>query len=682
MIEHVLDISDLSVRYSSEHADVLAVTGFSLAISAGEIVGLVGESGCGKSSVAMAIMRYLGRNGRISDGTIHFRGADMAALPADALRRLRGRHIAMVYQDPATALNPTKRVGDQLTEVLRHHTGAKQSAALERVLAMLSAVRLPDPTMVLQRYPHQLSGGQQQRVVIAMAFLTNPELLLLDEPTTALDVTVEREIVDLVAEMRKAHGTAVLFISHNLGLVRRACERVAVMYGGQIVEEGPVDRIFAAPRHPYTRSLLACLPLLDTDKRTRPLNAIRGRMAQLTAAPTTCSFLSRCDNGQKGTCDAANPELELSEAGPAHRVRCFRWKAIADQRMDQPTPQGRQPTHLVPAPILVVTGLTKRYQLPGGLFVCANRNLSFTLSAGETLGVVGESGSGKTTLGRIVIGMEVATHGEVFLRGTDVGQVPTQRRNRALVRAVQMVFQNPDSTLNPAWTAGGILNRALVILGNHATRKERNAALLRLLRLVQLPAEIVDMNPARLSGGEKQRVAIARAFAGRPEIVVADEPTSALDTSVKTAIIELLLQAQQEHQTALLFISHDLGVVRYIADRVIVMHAGEIVEIGSTEAVFAPPYHPYTESLLSAVPIADAGLMQRRVPIAGEMPSLIGDPDGCAFAARCQRKLSDGLCDRVAPQLVEAGNGHAIRCHISMEELRQVPPVFHRIFPG
>ncbi|MBL8705866.1 MAG: ABC transporter ATP-binding protein [Rhodospirillales bacterium] len=678
MAENVLEIVDLEIRYAGEDTDTLAVAGVDLTVAAGETVGLVGESGCGKSSVAMAVMRYLGRRGRIERGTVRFLGEDMAGLPEDALRRLRGNRIAMVYQDPATALNPTKRVGEQLLEVLRHHIDETPAAGMERVRAMLDAVRLSDPGSILRRYPYQLSGGQQQRIVIAMAFLTNPDLLLLDEPTTALDVTVEREIVELLTEMQQAHRTAALFISHNLGLVRHICERVAVMYAGQIVEEGPVESLFASPRHPYTRGLLACLPSLDADKHTRRLYAIRGSVTQLIAAPRSCSFQPRCDDSRRGLCDATNPLLEPAKPNSMHRVRCFRHIEILDAMVDVPVASEQGAFRAAGPMVLSVDGLTKRYDLPGGRYVAANRDVTFELASGETLAVVGESGSGKSTLGRIVIGLDVASEGKVVLRGSDVARTPTRRRERDQVRAVQMIFQNPDSTLNPAWTVGRILTRALARLGGQATRNDRTEALHRLLRQVRLPAAIVDMTPGQLSGGQKQRVAIARAFVGKPAIVVADEPTSALDTSVKTAVLELLLEAQRANGTALLFISHDLGVVRYAADRVIVMHAGEIVEIGSTEAVFAPPYHPYTEVLLSAIPVADATTLQRYMPVHGEPPSVVGELKGCAFASRCPRKLAGDLCSTNSPALRNVAPGHAIRCHIPADDLRQILPVFTR----
>ena len=676
MTASVLNIADLEVRYTVDGPDVLAVAGLSLALQRGETYGLVGESGSGKSSVAMAIMRHLGRRGRIATGSIHFNGIDLAALSERDLRRLRGSRIAMIYQDPATALNPTKRIGAQLVEVLQHHEGASSAEARRRVLDSLRDVRLADPETLLGRYPYQLSGGQQQRVVISMAFLAKPDLLLLDEPTSALDVTVEREIVDLLVGMQRSQGTTALFISHNLGLVRQICGRVGVMYGGQIVEEGLAETLFADPRHPYTRGLLACLPRLDGDKRVQRLHAIGGQAARLSAAPSACTFLPRCARARGGLCDAANPHLGPAAPGSAHLVRCVR---PDESPMVDVVPLGPLSAPLpgdARQPVLHVESLTKRFGLRDGREIVANNDVSFTLFAGETVAVVGESGSGKSTLGRIVIGLEVATEGKVMLGDTNVGRIETRRRSSDQVRAVLMIFQNPDSTLNPAWTVGGMLKRALAQLGDFGSGKQRVAEMWHLLDLVRLPAEVADMLPSQLSGGQKQRVAIARAFAGRPSIVIADEPISALDTSIKTAIIELLLATQQAYNTALLFISHDLGIVRYIADRVIVMHAGEIVEIGPADAMFAPPYHPYTETLLAAMPVADIRIVQRRVEMRGEAPSVLLRSSGCGFASRCPRKLAGDLCDRVAPPLRLTATGHAIRCHIPVEDLRSVPPVF------
>ena len=676
MTTSVLNIADLEVRYAVDGPDVLAVAGLSLALQRGETYGLVGESGSGKSSVAMAIMRHLGRRGRIAAGSVCFNGLDLAALSKGDLRRLRGNRIAMIYQDPATALNPSKRIGAQLVEVLTHHGGTSSVEARRRVLDSLRDVQLADPETMLRRYPHQLSGGQQQRVVISMAFLAKPELLLLDEPTSALDVTVERDIIDLLIAMQRSHGTTALFISHNLALVRQICGRVGVMYGGQIVEEGPAEDLFADPRHPYTRGLLACLPRIDGNKRVQRLHAIGGQVARLSEKPRACTFLARCERARGGLCDAANPLLEPADPGSVHLVRCFRPDGSPVVDADPPGSLFAPPAENAQQPVLRVESLTKRFRLPGGREIVANHDVSMALSAGETVAVVGESGSGKSTLGRILIGLEVATEGKVFLGDKDVGRFGTRRRSSDQIRAVQMIFQNPDSTLNPAWTVGAMLKRALARLGDFGSREQRAIEMWRLLDQVRLPAEVADMLPSQLSGGQKQRVAIARAFAGRPSIVIADEPISALDTSVKTAIIELLLATQQAYNTALLFISHDLGIVRYIADRVIVMHAGEIVEIGPVDAVFAPPYHPYTESLLAAVPVVDTGIGQRRIKLQGEAPSLLVQASGCGFASRCPRKLAGDLCDRVAPPLREVAKGHAIRCHIPVETLRSVPPVF------
>ena len=676
MSTSVLNIENLEVRYAVDGPDVLAVAGLSLALQRGETYGLVGESGSGKSSVAMAIMRHLGRRGRIAAGSICFNGLDLAVQSKRDLRRLRGRRIAMIYQDPATALNPSKRIGAQLVEVLKHHGVASSVEARRRVLDSLRDVHLADPETILRRYPYQISGGQQQRVIISMAFLAKPELLLLDEPTSSLDVTVERGIIDLLVGMQRSHGTTALFISHNLALVRQICSRVGVMYGGQIVEEGPADVLFADPHHPYTRGLLACLPRLDGNKRMQRLHAIAGQAARLSEVPSTCTFLARCERARSGLCDAANPRLEPAAPGSAHLLRCFRPDESPIVDAGPPRPLIAPPPEDAPQPVLRVDSLTKRFGLPDGREIVANNDLSLALFAGETVAVVGESGSGKSTLGRILIGLEVATEGKVILGDTDVGRFETHRRSSNQIRAVQMIFQNPDSTLNPAWTVGAMLKRALARLGDFGSRKQRAVEMWRLLAQVRLPAEVAGMLPSQLSGGQKQRVAIARAFAGRPSIVIADEPTSALDTSVKTAIIELLLATQQAYNTALLFMSHDLGIVRYIADRVIVMHAGEIVEIGPADAVFAPPYHPYTEALLTAVPVADTSIVQRRIKLHGEAPSLLVQASGCGFASRCPRKLAGDLCDRVAPPLRPVATGHAIRCHIPVETLCSVPPVF------
>jgi peptide/nickel transport system ATP-binding protein len=674
----ILTIEALEVRYRTLGGDVVAVAGVSLNLERGECYGLVGESGCGKSTIALAIMQHLGMRGRLAAGRILFDGQRLDRLSARALRAIRGSRIAMIYQDAASALNPTMTVRRQLDEVLRAHTGQDSAARRARVLEMLSSVGLPDPAATAERFPHQLSGGQKQRVVIAMAFLAEPDLLILDEPTTALDVTVEAEIIDLLSRMRAEHGTTMLFVSHNLGLIRRVCDRVGVMYAGQIVEEAPTGEIVAHPRHPYARGLLSCAPRIDAGRETYGLRSIPGQVERLYAPPARCVFLDRCAFAEPGICDGPMPALAPTSGGRA-RVRCHRWAELGAETA--PPPLGEVVEPMSQGAVLQMKDVSKTYELRP-LFslgrqvteIRANRGVSLELGRGEVLGLVGESGCGKSTLGQIVMGLELPTSGRMTLLGKDVSSSPIGLRTPEQIRNVQMIFQNPDRTLNPSHTVGFILDRAVRRLGTAKGRAARRAEIVRLMARVRLPVEMLAMTAAQLSGGQKQRVAVARAFAGSPALVIADEPTSALDTSVKTAILELLLRARAEAETAMIFISHDLGVVRYIADRVAVMYLGEIVEIGPVEQVFAPPYHPYTEVLLSTVPLVDTALAQRRMRMQGDMQRSAGVDFGCPFAARCPRRIGP-VCDREAPPSVEAGAGHEIRCHVPLEELRLVPPV-------
>ncbi|MCC7281363.1 MAG: dipeptide ABC transporter ATP-binding protein [Acetobacteraceae bacterium] len=657
----VLEADGLEVRYAADGADVLAVADVSFRLRRGECLGLVGESGCGKSSVAMAVMRHLGARGRISSGCIRFHGQDMAGLSPAALRAVRGKRIAMIYQDSQSALNPTLRIGAQLREVLAELPGAEAGAIAQRITEMLRAVGIADPDGVLGRYPHQLSGGQQQRVVIAMAFLAEPDLLILDEPTTALDLTIEAQVVELLARMRDAHRTTMLFISHNLGLVRRLSDRLAVMYAGQIIETGATGDVLDAPRHPYTQGLLGCIPRLDRGHADYRLESIPGQVPRLHDAPARCAFLERCRHARAGICDRPIP---LRGEGDGRMLRCARWPDL-DPMPDAPgaaahasVPMGRDG-----APVLVLDQVSRIYEvrrflgLGKAIRVGANRSVSLTLGPGETLGVVGESGSGKSTLARLVMGLDLPSGGHITVLGDDVTGVVVERRSAGTVRGVQMVFQNPDSTLNPAHTVGFILGRAVSRLGSTAGRRQREAEIDRLLELVRLPREVKRMSAASLSGGQKQRVAVARAFAGRPRLVVADEPTSALDTSVKTAILELLLAAQRESDTALIFISHDLRVVRYMADRVGVMYAGRIIEMGSADALFAAPCHPYFAALLATLRHAEKA---QAAPLP-EDPAA-GNGAGCAYAPRCPLAIA-GVCDRLPPPSQAPAPGRVVFCH-------------------
>ena len=688
MAERLLDIKDLCVAYDTRAGEVPAVVDFSLSLRAGETVGLVGESGCGKTTVAMAVMRYLGRNGRVTSGSIHFRGRDLLAASNADLRRLRGSAIAMVYQEPTAALNPAMRIGGQLAEVPIFHDGANRGEALDRARAMLADVHLADPGRVMDAYPHQLSGGQQQRIVIAMALLANPKLLLLDEPTTALDVTVEAGIVDLIGEIGRKYGTGMLYISHNLGLIREACGRVCVMYSGRAVEVGAIHDIFEAPRHPYTRGLFDCIPLPTADRFSRPLRPIRGQLPLPQERPIGCAFAPRCSHAQAGVCDVAAVAMEAT--GHGHDVRCVRWREV-QSAVEAPSEAAAvaRPTAVDSGvPVLKVENLRKHYVVGDASLVAsirgqdvrtirANEGLNFEAFEGETVAIVGESGCGKSTFARVLTGLERATGGTIEFRGCEIGDTPVQERPLDQVQDLQMVFQNPFDTLNPSQSVGAQVSRVIRKFGKQKDRGQIRARMLEMLDLVQLPRAFAARLPRQLSGGQKQRVAIARAFAGDPSTVVADEPVSALDVSVAAAVTQLLLDIQRRNGTTLLFISHDLSLVRYLADRVIVMYLGQIMEQGTVEQVFNPPYHPYTEALLAAVPVADTRIRKRRILLEGAPPSPLDAPRGCPFASRCPHKLG-AVCDTEQPPQQHAG-GQTIACHIPLEELRKAEPVFSRL---
>jgi peptide/nickel transport system ATP-binding protein len=671
----LLSIRDLSVEYRTVTGRRVAIPDFSLDIAPGESFGLVGESGCGKTTLLMAIMGYLGRNGAIAGGQILFEGRDLARASAEELRRIRGSRIGIVYQEPATALNPTLTIGRQLVEVPIAHEGVSREEAHRRASRVLGDVHLPDPDSVMRRYPHQLSGGQKQRVVIAMALLANPALLLLDEPTTGLDVTVEATVLDLLKELREKYDTALFYISHNLGVIAQVCDRIGVMYAGRLVEDAPAAALFAAPRHPYTQGLLGSLPRPGADKRSAPLVAIPGAVPGAGRAPQACGFSSRCVHARAGVCDAA--PVPLRPAGAHHAVRCARWEEIA-----LPLLGGTDAVEAAPAvkeaePVLEAHALSRIYAVGKGRLV-ANDRLELGAQRGHVLAVVGESGSGKSTFARVLAGLDAATEGRLVVLGADLAQRPVRRRTPKQVAAVQMVFQNPDGTLNPSHAVGYPLARALRKFGIARTRAEIDRRVAALLEMVRLPPALRHALPRQLSGGQKQRIAIARAFAGNPELLVADEPVSALDVSVQAAVVNLLLRIQAERHTTVVFISHDLSLVRYLADEVVVMYLGQAMETAPVGALFDPPYHPYTEALLSAVPVPDPRVRTSRIRLEGEIPSPLAQHKGCRFAGRCPRKLGP-ICDETPPPVQEAGPGHTIACHIPVERLRQVAPVFRPV---
>lgn len=686
----VLEIKDLCIGYTTRAGEIPAVVDFSLTVRAGESVGLVGESGCGKSTVAMAIMQYMGRNGAVTGGSIKYRGREMTTMGEAELTSLRGDDIAMVYQEPFAALNPSVTCGRQLMEVPMVHDGADEAAAYQIARQMLADVKLPDPDRVMKSYPHQISGGQQQRVVIAMALLSKPSLLLCDEPTTALDVTVEAGIVALLAEIKETFGTAVLFISHNLGLVREVCDRVCVMYSGEQVEVGSIGDVFNRMHHPYTRGLFGAIPVPTADKHSRPLVSIAGQLPLPNERPDGCNFGPRCDHFVPGQCDkGATIGMGTAHTDPGgipnHLVRCTRWPELAQTA---PTPANTREASPDSAEIVVnVEGMRKYYEIAdrslaavlgngNTRYVKANEDLSFMARRGQIVAIVGESGCGKSTFAKVMLGLETATAGKLEIEGDELGAIDVRSRSTEQIAGTQMIFQNPSETLNPSMTVGQQIERVIRKFGVSSDTKDIGDRVNALLDTVKLPRAFARRLPRQLSGGQKQRVGIARAFAGNPRLVVADEPVSALDVSVQAAVTELLMEIQHEFDTTMLFISHDLSLVRYLADRIVVMYLGRIMEQGTVEEVFAPPYNPYTEALLSAVPIADTRLQKRKIVLEGSLPSPLNPPKGCPFSTRCPRKLAGSICDDTPPPLRETESGHRILCHLSLEELNEVPPVF------
>lgn len=678
----ILEITGLSISFFTRLREIPAVMDFSCAVMAGESMGLVGESGCGKSTVALAVMRDLGKNGRIVGGSIKFKGRDLTHMSEEELRHIRGSEIAMIYQEPMASLNPAMKIGAQLAEVPMIHQNMARDEAWALARQIVADVRLPDPDRILNAYPHQLSGGQQQRIVIAMALMSKPALLILDEPTTALDVTVEAGIVDLVKALGEKYGTSMLFISHNLGLILDTCDRLCVMYSGEAVETGNVVEVFDKMRHPYTQALFRSIPLPGADKNARPLVAIPGNFPLPHERPKGCNFGPRCDYFAAGRCDAGDVPMSPVPGDDRHGSRCVKWSEIdwaapITARAAKPkTPVGRV--------VLKMDDLRKYYAISSGAFgggtakvVKANETLSFEAREGETLAIVGESGCGKSTFAKVLMGLETATSGTIMLFDQDVQSTPIQQRNTDMVSSVQMVFQNPFDTLNPSMTVGRQIIRALEIFQQGNSDAERATRMLELLDLVKLPRAFAERMPRQLSGGQKQRVGIARAFAGGAKVVVADEPVSALDVSVQAAVTDLLMDIQRENRTTLLFISHDLSIVRYLSDRVMVMYLGHVVEMGSTDQVFQPPYHPYTEALLSAVPIADTRVIRKRIVLEGDIPSAVNPPPGCPFQTRCRWKsqVPGGLCDTVMPPVQMLADGHQVKCHLSAEAFAAMEPV-------
>jgi peptide/nickel transport system ATP-binding protein len=667
----VLETRDLHVTYGDGPGQVQALRGVSIQVHAGEIVGLVGESGSGKSTLGFAAIGHLGAGAHRVRGEVLYRGVDLGRLTPGDLRQVRGREIAMVYQDPAASLNPALTVGTHVREVLREHLAMPGARARVRSRELLESVGLAHATELLARYPHQLSGGQQQRVVIATAIACDPTLLIMDEPTTGLDVTSEARILDLVRALKTQVRSGILYITHNLGVVARVCDRVVVLYAGEVVEEASVADAFARPRHPYTQALLAALP--DVRRPERVPSPIPGMLPEHRETRMGCTFAPRCPHA-RDECWTRTPGLE--PAGDSHEVRCWRWPEIGDEYAGQTTAMAPEASHPPGELMLEIERLGKAYGGgrtllglgPGRRSVLAVDDVTLELRTGETLAIVGESGSGKTTLARCVVGLVPPDRGKVCL-GRRPLAAQARRRPPERRRDMQMVFQHPDSSLNPVHSVLEAIGRPLRRFRGIKGRAERRRAVQQILTLVKLGAGYLHRYPGQLSGGEKQRIAIARAIAGDPRVVVCDEPVSALDVSVQATVLSLLRQLQHQRGYAYLFISHDLSVVRHLAHRVAVMYRGQIVEQGRTEEIFTPPYHPYTEALLSAIPVPDPTVSESRIHLDETPEGTQSRDQGCRFAPRCPRRLGM-VCDTEIPPIAEVAPGHVIRCHIPVAELR------------
>ncbi|MBI3159041.1 MAG: ABC transporter ATP-binding protein [Chloroflexi bacterium] len=679
----ILELRDLTVSYRTGGRGSDALRGVSLAVERGQTYGLVGESGSGKSTLALAVMRYLGGEGAVARGEIRFDGRDLLALSPADLRRIWGREMALVPQDPFTALNPAMRIGEQLAEGLRLRFGLNPAEARAAALDALRSVRLPDAERAADSYPHQLSGGQQQRVLIALALSGRPKLLVLDEPTTALDVTTEAAVLDLVRDLTRAAGASALYVTHNLGVVAGRTERVAVLYASELVEDAPTADLFRQPLHPYTRGLLDSVPRLGQRKDERRLTGIDGSIPPPGDLPPGCVFEPRCPLAVD-RCRAERPALD--EPLPGRRVRCHRWPEILSGEVSarRELPPALPSATESGEPLLRLEDVTVRYPLRRTAAETLRREpkkavravsgVSLSLKQGRTLGIVGESGSGKTSLARAIVGLVQRSDGDIHLMEVELPPRLSQR-GRALLAQLQMVFQNPEEALNPYLTVGESLSRPLVnLLG--VSRAEARQRAGDLLEAVRLPRTYAARLPAQLSGGEKQRVAIARAFAANPALLLADEPVSSLDVSVQANILNLLTDLQREHAAATLFISHDIAVVAYLADEVAVMYLGQLMETGPAAALFEPPYHPYTEALLSAIPAPDPTVRQAAIRLAGELPSAVDVPSGCPFHTRCPRALG-AVCETQTPPWQTAPGGKRIFCHIPVEELaaQQLPVV-------
>jgi len=657
----MLEVKNLRLGFTAGKKALAAVDGISFSIAKGETFALLGESGCGKSATAQGIMRLLPAAGRILDGRVELDGENLLALSEADMRAYRGGQMAMIFQEPATSLNPVLTVGQQIGEVLERHLGLTGAAATGRMVDLLRQVGIADPERRLTEYPFQLSGGMKQRVMIAIALAGEPELLIADEPTTALDVTVQAQILDLLAKIQAERGMGMLLITHDLGVVARMAHRIGVMYAGELVEVASREEFFSRPRHPYTQALFAALP--DISRRGLRLTTIPGQVPPLAEMPGGCRFADRCPHVM-AVCREQSPPWRPT--GEAHAVRCH-WQG-------EPAPAngtGHALTDLDIDPgraFLEVADLKVHFPIRKGFLqrtvghVRAVDGVSLAIAAGRTLALVGESGCGKTTVGKALLQLIKPTEGSVRLGGSELVGL-TGKRLRGARRHMQMVFQDPFASLNPRLRVGEIIAEGMGALGIDAESANRAAAVAALLQQVGLPADAAGRYPHEFSGGQRQRIAVARALAVQPELLICDEPTSALDVSVQAQILNLLKNLQGELGVAYLFITHNFAVVEYLAHDVAVMYLGRIVERGRAEDVLRSPRHPYTQALLSAVPVPRLEGATAVIRLPGETPSPANPPAGCHFHPRCPQAME--VCRQRYPATTDISGTHTVSCHLA-----------------
>ena len=672
-----LEVDNLTTEIQLSRSVVHAVGNVDLRIDAGQTLGLVGESGCGKSMLSLSVLGLLPPGGKIVEGSIKLGDRELVGMPDADLRALRGNEVAMIFQDSQSSLNPTKSIGEQVAEPVRLHRGASKAAGRDRALEVLELVGLPRPRERLGDYPHQLSGGMRQRVMIAIALACNPNVLLADEPTTALDVTIQAQILELLDDLKDRLGMATLLVTHDMGVVSGRADRINVMYAGRIVETARTDRLFSAMRHPYTQALLGSIPRLEQD-RSKALLSVPGLPPDLTNLPPGCRFAARCRFADD-QCRAEEPPLRGED--PEHRYAC--WHPVDGPVIKPPdivVPNGTTAAAATAHDVGPSTGhlldlvdLVREYPVTAGAVlkrrvgsVKAVSGVTLHVDAGESLGLVGESGCGKTTLGKLIVGIETPDAGRITLGGEEIYRKRGQELRRSR-RDLQMMFQDPYASLDPRMRVQTILREPLVVQ-RIDNAKEQDQRIRLMLDEVGLPLGALERYPHEFSGGQRQRIALARALMLEPKVIVADEPVSALDVSIRSQVLNLMKRLQAEHQMASVVISHDLAVVKYLADRIGVMYLGKIVELGTGDAIYTRPAHPYTEALIKAIPLPDptAERAKRHVAIRGELPSPIDPPSGCRFRTRCPRAAE--ICAAQEPILRSFGPGHEAACHFPLQQ--------------